>query len=53
MTKTKFNELMKMYGITPNELDDIFAFVTDLLYLKRREMEQNEPWASRSIDATF
>ena len=38
MTKTKLNELMKEYCIAPSELDDVFAFVADLLYLKRKEL---------------
>lgn len=53
MTKQKLNEVMKMYCIVPSELDDVFAFVADLLYLRRKELEQNEPYATRTIDAIF
>ena len=53
MTKTKLNELMKQYCIVPSELDDVFAFVTDLLYLQRRELEENEPYATRIIDEIY
>lgn len=53
MTKQKLNELMKMYCIVPSELDDIFPFVADLLCLKRKELEENEPYAYRSIDAIY
>lgn len=53
MTQQKFKELMKTYGIVSSELDDIFAFVTDLLYCRAKELEQNEPYAHRSIDVIF
>lgn len=53
MTKQKLNEVMKMYCIVPSELDDVFAFVADLLYLRRKEIEQNEPYATRTIDNIF
>ena len=53
MTKQKLQELMKQYCIVPSELDDVFAFVADLLYLRRKEIEQNEPYATRAIDAIF
>lgn len=50
MTKAKLKELMKQYCIHKSELDDVFSFVADLLYLVRRDLEQNEPYATRSID---
>lgn len=53
MTKAKFNELMNQYCILPSELDDVFAFVTDLLYLRRRELEKNQPYATRTIDEIY
>lgn len=53
MTKVKLNELMKEYNILPSELDDVFAFVTDLLYLRRRELEENESYATRTIDEIY
>jgi hypothetical protein len=53
MTKTELNKLMKQYCIVPSELDDVFAFVSDLLYLKRKELEKNEPYAVRTIDNLY
>lgn len=53
MTQQKFNELMKTYGIVSSELEDIFAFVTDLLYCRAKELEHDEPYASRSIDILY
>jgi hypothetical protein len=51
MTKTKLNELMKKYGIVPSEIDDVLDFVSDLLYLRRKELEECEPYAVRTINA--
>ena len=53
MTKQKLNELMQQYCIIPSELDDVFSFVTDLLYMRRRELERDEPYATRSIDEIY
>ena len=53
MTKAKLKEVMDMYCIVPSELDDVFAFVTDLLYLRRRELEENEPYAVRTIGELY
>ena len=53
MTAGKLKELMLQYCIVESELDDIFAFVTDLLYLQRRELEENEPYATRTINAIY
>ena len=51
MTQEKFNSLMKTYCIVPSELDDVFAFVADLLHLRRLELERDEPYAYRTIDS--
>ena len=53
MKKSKLNELMQQYGITESELDDIVAFITDLLYVQRRDLEENEPYATRTIDEIY
>lgn len=53
MTKSKFKELMKQHCIVPSELDDVIDFVAELLYLRRRELEDNEPYATRTIDILF
>lgn len=51
MTKTELDRLMKKYCILPSELDDVFDFVSDLLYCRRKELEKKEPYAVRSINA--
>ena len=50
MTKTEFKKLMKEHCIVPSELDDIIDFVSALLYMRRKELEDNEPYATRTID---
>lgn len=51
MTKTKLQEIMKRYYIIESELDDVFNFVSDILYFRRQELEESEPYAVRSINA--
>ena len=51
MTKVEFEELMKRHCILPSELDDVFDFVSDLLCFRRKELEEKEPYAVRSINA--
>lgn len=51
MKRVELNKLMNKYGIVPSELDDVFDFVSDLLYFRRQELEKNEPYAVRSINA--
>ena len=53
MTTKQLKELMLQYCIVESELDDIFVFVTDLLYLQRRELEDNEPYATRTINEIY
>lgn len=53
MTTKQLKELMLQYCIVESELDDVFAFVTDLLYLQRKELEENEPYATRTIDEIY
>ena len=53
MTKAKLKELMKNHCIAPSELDDVIDFVTALLYERRKELEDNEPYATRTIDMLF
>lgn len=53
MTKSKLKELMKQYCIAPSELDDVIDFVSALLYMRRKELEDNEPYATRTIDSLF
>lgn len=51
MTNTDLQKLMKEHNIVPSELDDVFYFVSDLLYFRRKELEKSEPYAVRSINA--
>lgn len=53
MTKAELNKLMKEHCIVPSELDDIIDFVSALLYMRRKELEDNEPYATRTIDMLF
>lgn len=51
MTKTQLNKLMDKHCILPSELDDLLDFVSELLFLRRKELEKYEPYAVRSINA--
>ena len=51
MTRAELYNLMTEHCIVPSELDDVLDFVADLLYFRRQEMEQKEPYAVRSINA--
>jgi hypothetical protein len=51
MTKTQLNKLMDKHCILPSELDDLLDFVSELLFLCRKELEKSEPYAVRSINA--
>lgn len=51
MTKTQLNNLMDKHCIVPSELYDIFDFVSELLFLRRKDLERYEPYAVRSINA--
>lgn len=53
MTKAELKKLMKEHCITPSELDDVIDFVSTLLYMRRKELEDNEPYATRTIDMLF
>ena len=53
MTKTKLKELMKEYNIVPGELDDVINFVAELLYMCRKELTDDEPYATRTINSLF
>ena len=51
MTKMQLNKLMDKHCIVPSELDDVLDFVSELLFLRRKELEKSEPYAIRSINA--
>ena len=53
MTKTELKKLMKENCIVPSELDNVINFVAELLYLRRREIEKNESYATRTLDMLF
>ena len=51
MTKAQLNNLMDKHRIVPSELYDVLDFVSELLFLRRKELEKHEPYAVRSINA--
>jgi hypothetical protein len=51
MTKTTLNKMMNKYCIVASELDDVLDFVSELLYMRRKELEESEPYAVRTINA--
>ena len=53
MTKSKLKELMDQHNIIPSELEDVIDFVSELLYLRRKELTDDEPYATRTIDDLF
>ena len=53
MTKAKLKELMKQHCIVSSELDDVIDFVAELLYMRRKELQDTEPYATRTIDILF
>lgn len=54
MTKAKLKELMDRHWIfTFEELEDVIDFVSELLYLRRKELTDDEPYATRTIDDLF
>ena len=49
MTRQELNEIMKRNAIVPCELNDVIAFVSDLLEFQSDEIKRNEPYATRTI----
>ena len=49
MTLKEFHELKKKYCIY-DDIDDVLDFVSELLHRRARELEKNEPYATREID---
>ena len=49
MTIKEFNELKKQYSIY-DDTAEVLDFVSELLYLRAREIEKEEPYATRTID---
>ena len=53
MTIKEFNELRNKHCIASSELDDVIEFVAALLYIRRKELEDDEAYATRAIDMLF
>ena len=53
MTNSKLKDLMRQHCIVPSELDDVIEFVAELLYVRRKELEDDEAYATRTIDMLF
>ena len=49
MTINEFNELKKKHLIF-DDVESIFDFVSEVLYLRKKETEKNEPYAIRCIN---
>lgn len=49
MKKSELKELMNKHGIIECELNDVCNFVSELLHRKAREIEQMEPYATKTI----
>jgi len=49
MEQEKLEELMFRYGIMSDEIDDVIDFVSDLLELYAKDVEQKEPYATNTI----
>ena len=50
MTKEKFKEIMKRNGILACEVEDAIYFIQELLDFQADEIEEKEPYATRSIN---
>ena len=50
MTKEKIEELMRRDAILRCELSEVFSFVESMLLAKKRELEDNESYATREIE---
>ena len=49
MKKAELKEIMKKYCIVESELDDVCNFVSALLHRRAREIEEEEPYATKTI----
>ena len=50
MTIKEFNELKKKYSIY-DDIDEVLDFVSELLSRRARDLEKEEPYATRAIDS--
>lgn len=49
MTKAELEKIMKDNYIFPSEVDDAIQFVQDLLEFRAKKLEENEPYAVKTI----
>ena len=50
MTINELNELKKKYAVY-DDVEEVIDFVSELLHRRAREIERDEPYATRAIDA--
>lgn len=50
MTQKQFNELRESYCIASSEVENVFDFVSELLHLRAKELEEKEPYAVKTIN---
>lgn len=51
LKRKELNELMKQYCIVYSEVDDVVNFVAELLYLRRKKLTDDEPYATMTINS--
>ena len=49
MKRSELKELMLEHCIVECELEDVCDFVSELLYRRAKELEEEEPYATRTI----
>lgn len=49
MKKSELKELMRKKCIVESELEDICDFVSELLHRRAKELEKEEPYATKTI----
>jgi hypothetical protein len=50
MKKAELKELMNRHHVLDFELDNVIGFVEDLLHTRAKELEENEPYATNTIN---
>ena len=49
MKKAELKNIINQYGIFECDVEDAIMFVEDLLFARSKEIEQNEPYATKTI----
>lgn len=49
MTREQLTQIMQRNCIVDGELDDVISFVNELLEFQAKELEETEPYATRTI----